>query len=187
MKPTYLYIKRHKITGKCYFGKTTNPDPTKYKGSGLHWLRHIKLHGIEHVETLWYKLFTDQEEITKVALTFSKQQDIVNSDLWLNLQPENGLDGGGLGRRVGSKQSEETKRKLSQIAKSRSEDHKIKLSKSLKEAYKRRKPEYFEKLSEAASKRVMSQETKDKISQSRKAKKKQSELVTPIEQKLDPA
>lgn len=92
--PTYLYIKQHAITGKCYFGKTTRADPVKYLGSGKHWKAHIKIHGKEHVETLWHKLFTDQAECTRIALLFSEQQDIVKSDRWLNLMPENGLDGG---------------------------------------------------------------------------------------------
>lgn len=54
--PTYLYIKRHTITGKLYFGKTTKTDMdfSKYKGSGKHWSNHIKKHGKEHVETIWF-------------------------------------------------------------------------------------------------------------------------------------
>lgn len=89
-KPTYLYIKQHSVTGKLYFGKTFR-DPEKYKGSGTHWLRHIKKHGKEHVVTLWYCLFYDKEELTKFAIQFSEQQNIVKSDDWLNLIEENGL------------------------------------------------------------------------------------------------
>ena len=94
-KQTFLYIKQHSITGKCYFGKTTQKDPIKYKGGGLRWSYHLKKHGHD-VETLWYCLFIDQEECTKFAESFSKQEDIANSDLWLNLKHENGLDGGGI-------------------------------------------------------------------------------------------
>lgn len=94
-QPTHLYIKQHSVTGKCYFGKTTQKDPIKYMGGGLHWTHHIKKHGIEHVKTLWHKLFMDKAECTKIALLFSEQQDIVKSDRWLNMKPENGLDGGG--------------------------------------------------------------------------------------------
>lgn len=94
MKPTYLYVKQHKITGAKYFGKTTKPDPYAYMGSGLHWKNHIKKHGIEHVITLWVKLFTDKEELVTFAKSFSKENNIVNSDEWLNLKEENGLDGG---------------------------------------------------------------------------------------------
>lgn len=92
-KPTYLYIKQHSITGKLYFGKTVK-DPEKYLGSGKHWIRHIKKHGIEHIETIWYCLFLDKESCTEFALNFSKQENIVESKDWLNLKPENGLDGG---------------------------------------------------------------------------------------------
>ncbi len=108
-QPTYLYIKQHSVTGKCYFGKSTK-DPIKYNGSGKYWLRHLKVHCHEPVITLWHELFTDQAECTKFALEFSKKMDIVKSEQWLNLKAENGLDGGG---REGSICSIETKRKLS--------------------------------------------------------------------------
>jgi hypothetical protein len=91
--PTYLYIKQHSVTGKQYFGKTIN-NPEKYQGSGLYWLRHIKEHGKEHIITLWYCLFLDKESIQEFALTFSEQQNIVKSEDWLNLIPENGKAGG---------------------------------------------------------------------------------------------
>jgi hypothetical protein len=116
-QPTYLYIKQHAITGKCYFGKTIK-DPVKYRGSGKRWQRHIKAHGVKHVETLWYKLFTDQEECTRVALLFSEQQDIVKSDRWLNFRPENGIDGMPPGTKLGP-QSVEHRAKLSIVQKDR--------------------------------------------------------------------
>ena len=94
MKPTYLYIKQHKITGLKYFGKTYKNHPNNYLGSGKHWKRHIKKHGEEFVETLWCKLFTDEKELKEYALKFSKENNIVQSDEWANLKEENGLDGG---------------------------------------------------------------------------------------------
>lgn len=93
MKPTYLYVKLHATTGKLYFGKTVK-SPLTYEGSGLHWKYHISKHGKQHVKTLWYQEFTDQESLTKFATEFSKQHDIVNSDVWLNLKEEDGLMGG---------------------------------------------------------------------------------------------
>jgi hypothetical protein len=42
-KPTFLYIKTHSVTGLKYFGKTTK-DPFRYKGSGVYWVRHLKVH-----------------------------------------------------------------------------------------------------------------------------------------------
>ena len=92
-KPTYLYIKQHAVTGKLYFGKTTKSNPETYLGSGKHWKSHIKVHGNQFVITRWFCLFIDQESCTEFALNFSKQQNIVESSNWLNLKPENGLDG----------------------------------------------------------------------------------------------
>ncbi len=108
-QPTYLYIKQHTITWKLYFGKTTSVDPIKYHGSGLHWGPHIKVHGREHVVTLWYCLFTDQAECTKFALEFSEKMDIVKSDQWLNLIIEDGLGSRG---KKGIKRSAETCAKM---------------------------------------------------------------------------
>lgn len=110
-KPTYLYIKQHAITGKLYFGKTTRSDPLKYIGSGIHWLRHIKLHGTEHVITLWCELFTDIIALVEFATLFSLEMNIVESKQWLNLIRENGLDGIPAGTRM----SEETKSKMRKL------------------------------------------------------------------------
>lgn len=90
---TYLYIKHHRVTGLLYFGKTTKKDPIKYLGSGTVWSRHIKKHGKDQVETLWFCLFTEVDELSRFALMFSEQNDIVRSTQWANLVPENGLDG----------------------------------------------------------------------------------------------
>ena len=37
-KPTFLYIKQHTVTGKLYFGKTTQ-NPETYLGSGTYWTK----------------------------------------------------------------------------------------------------------------------------------------------------
>lgn len=76
-------------------------------------MRHIEKHGTEHVETLWYCLFLDKESCTEFALKFSDQQNIVESEDWLNLKPENGLDGGTRkGHMKGIPKPEEFKLKL---------------------------------------------------------------------------
>ena len=187
--PTYLYIKRHAITGKCYFGKTNSKNPYKYLGSGIHWKRHIKLHGVEHVETLWCKLFIDQIECTRVALLFSEQQDIIKSDRWLNLVIENGIDGGSHGKlsaetrakmsasRVGKKRkplSPEHKAKISATKKGkttnpRSLETKIKIANSLRG--KKLSSEHKKKLSQSHKGITPSSETKAKMSATRKNKK----------------
>ena len=94
MKPTYLYIKQHTITGLKYFGKTTKENPFSYNGSGKYWLKHIKKHGKNYVVTNWVQLFIDEKTLTDYALNFSIENDITNSVQWANLKEENGLDGG---------------------------------------------------------------------------------------------
>lgn len=89
-KPTYLYIKQHKITGLKYFGKTIK-NPLQYHGSGTRWKAHVQYHGKEHIETVWYQLFEDIEECRNYALKFSIDNNIVESNEWANLIPEDGL------------------------------------------------------------------------------------------------
>lgn len=108
-KIIYLYIKQHSITGLKYFGKTTKANPYSYKGSGKHWLRHLKKHGRKHVETIQVWQFTSIEEASAFALKFSKDNDIINSASWANIIEENGQDG----RPVGCSTSVETGRKIS--------------------------------------------------------------------------
>lgn len=97
-RPTWLYIKRHKLTGLKYFGKFIQSKRynkvESYPGSGKYWSSHYKLHGKEYIETIWSMYFTNIEELTEFALAFSELFDIVESDDWANLKPENGLDGG---------------------------------------------------------------------------------------------
>ena len=161
--PTYLYIKQHSITGLKYFGKTTK-DPYKYIGSGKHWKRHIKNHGKEYIETLWFQLFLDIESLMDYALKFSLENNIVESSAWANLIPENGLDGGV----VGQKQSPETKEKIStaHTGKKQSSETIAKISASL--TGKKRSPEHAAKMIG----RKHSAETVAKMSASHTGKKK---------------
>lgn len=91
-KPTYLYIKTHNVTGLKYFGKTSEKDPVKYKGSGTRWLNHIKVHGYD-VTTEIVGYYVDEEECRKVALDFSVKNNIAESKEWANLMDER-MDGG---------------------------------------------------------------------------------------------
>lgn len=138
MRDTYLYVKQHTVTGKLYFGKTTKYDPNKYLGSGKYWKNHIKKHGAEHVITKWVsEPFTDKEELVEFALSFSELYDIVESQEWANLKPENGIDG----NPAGIKFSEEHRRNISaaKLGKSnkqpprgpQTEEHKQNISASL--------------------------------------------------------
>lgn len=93
--PTYLYIKRHTVTGMLYFGKSTRDEDgmIRYSGSGKYWKQHIKKHGVHSVETVWYCLFTDKNDMIKFATQFSNQENISDSPAWANLRAENGIDG----------------------------------------------------------------------------------------------
>jgi hypothetical protein len=86
----YLYVKTH-ATGLKYLGKTIR-DPYKYKGSGTHWLRHLRKYGEEHTTEIL--LETDDKELLKEkALYYSNLYNVVESKEWANIVPEQG-DGG---------------------------------------------------------------------------------------------
>lgn len=121
MLPTYLYIKEHSLTGMRYLGKTTKKDPYKYNGSGKYWIRHIKKYGKKYIKTLWVsEIWNNKDDLREFALLLSEELDIVNSDKWANLKPENGNDGGGDWSHVrGKKQTPEHLRKLSESRKGR--------------------------------------------------------------------
>lgn len=113
---TYLYIKQHSVTGLLYFGRTTKTEQQllkEYAGSGDYWLNHLKVHGKEHVETVWYCLFTEKEELIKFAVMCSTQWDIINAKdsngkkIWANLRIENGIDGANRGWKQTEKQKKE--------------------------------------------------------------------------------
>ena len=122
---THLYIKTHNATGLKYFGKTTSKDPFKYSGSGKYWLRHLKSHG-KDISTKIVASFTKEqkEEMVEFALFFSEFFNIVESNEWANLEPENGINGGSIGRMV----SKETKQKMSKAKQNMSKETKLKLS-----------------------------------------------------------
>ena len=128
--PTVLYIKQHSVTGLKYFGKTTR-DPLKYKGSGVDWRLHLKENGSEHVITLWVsEPYTDKDAIMEFALAFSRDNNIVESELWANQIPENGLSGAPTGPngRKGIPQSTEHNQKLRKIRKGKTSPLKGKLA-----------------------------------------------------------
>ena len=104
-RSTYLCIKWHPVDpsnrqdgkGLFYFCKTTYnyKKMLSYKGSGDRWKAHIRKYKEFRVKTLAYRLFTNKDELGRVALLFSEQQNIIKSKLWANEKIENGLDGGG--------------------------------------------------------------------------------------------
>lgn len=142
-KPTYLYIKQCNVTGLKYFGKTIAKDPVKYKGSGKHWVRHIKKYH-NNVTTLWYRLFTDKDELVAYATKFSEENNIVESSEWANLKIEDGLWGGGVkGIKLGPMSEQHRQRIRESVIKTIREStrlpkEKIKKDKTLKTKTKKR-------------------------------------------------
>jgi hypothetical protein len=88
----YLYVKTHRITGLKYLGKTSQ-DPQRYQGSGLHWQRHIKLHG-NHVDTEILRECQSEDEVRQWGLYYSELWNVVDDPQWANLQPESGQGSG---------------------------------------------------------------------------------------------
>ena len=88
----YLYKNTHNITGLKYLGKTENPDPHVYKGSGILWSSHIKKHGYD-VTTEIIKECSNNDEVKYWGLHYSNLWNVVEDDTWANLKPEEG-DGG---------------------------------------------------------------------------------------------
>lgn len=118
-----------------YFGKTIQ-NPEIYKGSGSHWRNHINYHGSNDIDTLWYCLFYDQDLCMEFALTFSRLNNIVESEEWLNVIEENGLGGSVRGMKR-PPLTEEHKAKISEKMKGASkgpmsEEQKKKISAKLK-------------------------------------------------------
>jgi len=113
-----LYIATHNITGLKYFGKSslfhTKEDLQRsYKGSGTYWKRHLKEHGRDVSMEIFGTFNID--EVVEIALSFSRENDIVNSKEWANLILENGLDG----RETGYSHTEDVKKKIGQKSKGR--------------------------------------------------------------------
>jgi hypothetical protein len=117
----YLYVKQHSKTGLKYFGMTQR-DPFSYPGSGKYWQNHLKSHG-KTIKTLEVWGFDNQTLCTEFALNFSKENNIVESNEWANLQDENGLSG----RNYGFKHKEQSKVKMRG---SKSKEHALKISMS---------------------------------------------------------
>jgi len=148
---TWLYIKQHNKTGLKYFGKTVK-DPILYNGSGNRWMNHLKVHGRD-ITTVWCRLFSNTDKLVEYALNFSEKNNIVESEEWANLQPENGIDG----NVAGNKCSSETKNKISRNTinthkgqipwnkgKAMSATYKAKIVKGL-EKYRIANPDWYEK------------------------------------------
>ena len=105
-QPTALYVKTHNVTGLKYFGKTTRLQKIhSYKGSGVHWVRHLKKHGPIYTTEL-LGIWQNQESLTKFSRKFSDENNIVKSLSWANMVLEEGLQGASNGETNVSKRAD---------------------------------------------------------------------------------
>jgi len=92
-KTTALYVKTHNVTGFKYFGKTTRLQKIhSYKGSGIHWVRHLKKHGSDYTTEL-LGIWQNEERLIKFAHKFCEEHNVVESSNWANMVLEEGLQG----------------------------------------------------------------------------------------------
>lgn len=91
-KPTRLAVKE--LNGIKYLCKTIKKNINKYPGSGIHWGKIVKKYGKENIKTLWVSdWFYCPHHLQEFALMYSEYNQIVQSDEWANLIPENGING----------------------------------------------------------------------------------------------
>lgn len=90
---TALYVKKHNVTGFKYFGKTTRLQKIhSYKGSGVHWVRHLKKHGADYTTEL-LGIWQNEDRLIKFARKFCEENNVVKSLDWANMVLEEGLQG----------------------------------------------------------------------------------------------
>lgn len=87
-----LYVKTHTVTNLKYLGFTKSHDPSKYLGSGLYWLRHLKKHSNQVSTEILFES-ESLEEIKEKGIYYSNLWNITASDEWANLKPETGIGG----------------------------------------------------------------------------------------------
>ena len=186
--PTYLLVMQHNVTGLKYFCKTSVLDRVKrYKGSGTRWTNHLNVHG-KDISVGVLGFYIDEKRCNDAALSFSKENNIVDSDEWANLIEETGLMTGvsmkgEKNHFYGKHHKPETieRLRLQRIGKSvnkgayRSPENRKKISESLKG---RKNPSISLKLKG----RKLSEETKQKISVAGKGRKFSDEAKEKIRQ-----
>jgi hypothetical protein len=143
--------------GLNYLG-ITHRDPYKYRGSGVYWKRHLKSHNLNlnDIETIVLFETNDYKELCEKGKYYSELYDVVNSKCWANLIPETGENSV-----LGMKHSEESKRKMSESRKGKLVGEKNPM---------------FGKL--------VSEETREKISKSNTGQKRTEETKIKIRSKL---
>lgn len=95
---THCSVKQHNITGLKYLGQTTK-DPYTYKGSGVHWCNHLKVHGND-VSTEIIGTYETKEELKVAGIYYSDMWNVEASDDWANLWEEAGMGRPPIGRKA---------------------------------------------------------------------------------------
>ena len=115
-KSTCIYIKTCNHCGLKYFGKSTQKNVNKYKGSGTYWKNHLKKHKC-NFKTFIIKNFNNKQQCMDFCMWFSTINNIVKSNKWANLTDETGIGGGTVkGEKhhyYGKKRSKEVRLKIS--------------------------------------------------------------------------
>ena len=92
-QPTALLVMRHQVTGLRYFCKSTRlTELGWYRGSGKHWKRHLKKHGV-HIDVGVLGIYYEKDRCVAAAQKFSAENSVKANPEWANLIDENGLDG----------------------------------------------------------------------------------------------
>lgn len=86
-----LMIKEHTVTGLKYLCITEKDSWERYLGSGHYWRNHLERHGKTVKTTLIY-CDEDRERFSRVCSFISEYLDIVDSEEWANLIPEDGVN-----------------------------------------------------------------------------------------------
>lgn len=106
----YIYITTNLINGKKYIGQHAYSEFNEnYKGSGVYIQKAIKKHGKENFKVEILEWCYSQEELNEREVYWIDFYQAVESDNFYNLAK------GGDGCKKGSKLSEETKQRLSEI------------------------------------------------------------------------
>jgi hypothetical protein len=85
----HLYVKTHNVTGLKYLGQTKRSDPEVYPGTGKRWVRHWKKHG-KDISTVILLSTSSKAELKAAGLHYSELWNVVESNEWANLRPEDG-------------------------------------------------------------------------------------------------
>jgi hypothetical protein len=110
IKYLYLMVKKHKLTGLKYLCKKITHSDKKaisYTGSGSYWSSHIKKHG-KYIDTeILVKMNLEEcKKFQQICLEVSEKFNVVENDEWANLIPENGRQGGIVGKHHHTKREE---------------------------------------------------------------------------------